>query len=173
MINYNNDHKDKWQSHTIYYKYSHEDGNSIGTCFYNSFPNTNAAIFGYGLEDVVGCGATKEEAIDNFKIALSYLMDQLKEFEKMVMTPGFIENNLVEVDCLGKPLDEINKMGMKKVTENYKYELTNVDNGSTLIISKRSKTVFEYDKIERVISGSMAEEIFSWIDDKYIVKGEG
>lgn len=109
MINYNNDHKDKWQSHTIYYKYSHEDGNSIGTCFYNSFPNTNAAIFGYGLEDVVGCRATKEEAIDNFKIALSYFMNQLKEFEKMVMAPGFIENNLVEVDCLGKPLKEEKK----------------------------------------------------------------
>ena len=64
-------------------------------------------------------------------------------------------------------------MGMKKVTENYKYELTtNVDNGSILIISKRSKTVFEKDKIERVIHDSMAEEIFSWVDDKYIVKGE-
>jgi hypothetical protein len=102
MITYNNDHKDKWQSHTVSYK----DTDNISICFHNSFPDANAAVFGYGLEDIVGCGATKEEAIDNFKIALSYLMDQLKVFEKMAMTPGFIENNLVEVDCFGKPLEE-------------------------------------------------------------------
>ena len=64
-------------------------------------------------------------------------------------------------------------MGMKKVTENYKYELENKENGeSVLIISKRSKTVFEKDKILRVISDSMAEEIFSWVEDKSIVIGD-
>lgn len=62
-------------------------------------------------------------------------------------------------------------MWMKKVTKNYKYEFgTKGSYGNpVLIISRRSKTVFENDRIRRVISGTMAEEIFSWIEDKYIV----
>ena len=102
MITYNNDHKDKWQSHTVSFK----DTDDISIKFHQSFPDANGSVFGYGLEDIYGCGATKEEAIENFKIALGYLMDQLKAFEKMVMFPGFIENNLVEVDCFGNPLKE-------------------------------------------------------------------
>ena len=105
MITYNDDGKGKWQSHTISYK----NTDNLSKCFHKSFPNANAVVFGYGLEDIAGYGDTKEEAIENFKIALEYLMDQLKAFEKMAMSPGFIENNLVEVDCLGKPLEEENK----------------------------------------------------------------
>ena len=60
---------------------------------------------------------------------------------------------------------------MKKVTRDYKYEFGSKGSygNPVLIISRRSKSVFENDKIQRIISGSMAEEIFSWVDDKYIV----
>ena len=85
-IAHHNDGKEKCQSHT-YYLFNDVDG-------YHDLDLTN--IYGYG--------ETKEEAIENLKKELAYYFDELHALEKMLYETDVLDNDIVEVDCLGRKI---------------------------------------------------------------------
>lgn len=64
-MTYHNDHKEKLQSHEISIR-EHD--------FYNAEVN----VWSHNPFDITGYGATKEEAIENFKNKFKYIMRELK-----------------------------------------------------------------------------------------------
>lgn len=82
-IAHHDDGKRKWQSHTCYL---FNDAND-----YHEFDITN--IHGYDK--------TKEEATENLKKELEYYFNELHVVEKMLYEIDVLDDNIVEVDCLG------------------------------------------------------------------------
>lgn len=95
-MTYHNDGKEKFQSHEI----------SIRE---NGFINTEYMIFSHNPFDITGYGATKEDAITDFKNKFSYLMKELRSFETMLLDTDVITDGIIEVDCVGKPIIRKNK----------------------------------------------------------------
>ena len=85
-IAHHNDGKEKWESHTCYL-FNDVDG-------YPEFDITN----------IRGYGETKEEAIQNLKKELEYYFDELHSLEKMLYETDVLDNDIVEVDCLGRKI---------------------------------------------------------------------
>lgn len=81
-----NDGKEKWESHTCYL-FNDSDA-------YNEFDITN----------IRGYGETKEEAIQNLKKELQHYFDELHSLEKMLYETGVLDNDIIEVDCLGRKI---------------------------------------------------------------------
>ena len=46
----------------------------------------------------------KKKAIEDFKIKFKYIMNELRAFETMLLDTDTITDNIVEVDCMGKPI---------------------------------------------------------------------
>lgn len=90
-MTHHNDGKEKHQSHEI----SIRELN-----FYHAEPN----VWSHNPFDIYGYGATKEEAIRDFKDKFAYLMSELRAFEFALFETDMIINNIIEVDCLGKPI---------------------------------------------------------------------
>lgn len=82
-IAHHNDGKEKWESHTCYL---FNESNS-----YDEFDITN----------IRGYGETKEEAIQNLKKELGHYFDELHSLEKMPYETDVLDNDIIEVDCLG------------------------------------------------------------------------
>ena len=78
-----NDGKEKWESHT-WYLFNDSDA-------YHEFDITN----------IRGYGETKEEAIQNLKKELQHYFDELHSLEKMLYETDVLDNDIIEVDCLG------------------------------------------------------------------------
>lgn len=78
-----NDGKEKWESHTCYL-FNESDS-------YDQFDITN----------IRGYGETKEEAIQNLKKELEYYFNELHALEKMLYETDVLDNDIIEVDCLG------------------------------------------------------------------------
>lgn len=78
-----NDGKEKWESHTCYL-FNESDS-------YDQFDITN----------IRGYGETKEEAIQNLKKELEHYFDELHSLEKMLYETDVLDNDIIEVDCLG------------------------------------------------------------------------
>jgi hypothetical protein len=78
---HNNDHKEKWQSHSVYVK-SPWDGFQFDDC---------------------GYGATQEEAFEDFKQKFYKAKDNLDIFESMLKTDAL---PFIETDCLGNEIKE-------------------------------------------------------------------
>lgn len=72
---------------------------------YQFAPSIELDIFSYNPLDITGYGSTKEEALDNFKRKFDFLMKEWQLFEKMLFETDAIENDILEVDCLGNPLN--------------------------------------------------------------------
>lgn len=85
-IAHHNDGKEKCQSHNCYLFNDADD--------YHEFDITN--IHGYG--------ETKEEAIENLKKELEYYFNELHALEKMLYETDVLDNDIVEVDCLGRKI---------------------------------------------------------------------
>ena len=88
---YHNDHKEKWQSHEI----------SIRE---HDFYNAEADLFSHDPFDITGYGATKEEAIEDFKNKFKYIMREWKAFEMMLLDTDNITDSIIEVDCFRNPI---------------------------------------------------------------------
>jgi hypothetical protein len=88
---YHNDHKEKWQSHEI----------SIRE---HDFYNAEADLFSHDPFDITGYGATKEEAIEDFKNKFKYIMREWKAFEMMLLDTDQITDDIIEVDCFRNPI---------------------------------------------------------------------
>lgn len=90
-MTYHNDGKEKFQSHEIEIR---ED----------NFINSEYMVFSHNPFDITGYGATKEEAIEDFKNKFKYIMRELESFEKMLFDTDVITSNIIEVDCMGNPI---------------------------------------------------------------------
>ena len=80
-----NDGKEKWQSH------------EICICGDGDFYSSDVGVFSHDFFNITGYGATKEEAIEDFKRKFQYVMNEWKSFEKMLFETDIIENNIIEV----------------------------------------------------------------------------
>lgn len=87
------DGKQKHQSHEIRIR----DGKFA--------PSIELDIFSYNPLDITGYGSTKEEALDDFKRKFDFLMKEWQSFKKMLFEADVIENDILEVDCLGNSLN--------------------------------------------------------------------
>ena len=85
-IAHHNDGKEKWESHT-YYLFNDSDA-------YPEFDITN----------IRGYGETKEEAIQNLKKELEYYFNEIHALEKMLYETDVLDNDIIEVDCLGRKI---------------------------------------------------------------------
>ena len=90
-MTYHNDSKEKFQSHEI----------SIRE---KDFFNAEADVWSHDPFNITGYGATKEEAIEDFKNKFRYIMREWKAFEMMLFDTNVITGNIIEVDCMGKEL---------------------------------------------------------------------
>lgn len=90
-MTYHDDGKEKWQSHEI----------SIRE---NNFDNAEVDVWSHNPFNVTGYGATKEEAIEDFKNKFRYIMREWKAFEMMLLDTDVITDGIIEVDCVGKPI---------------------------------------------------------------------
>lgn len=84
-MTHNDDHKERDFSHTISIR--------------DDYPSRNPF-------DVGGYGATKEEAIEDFKNKFEYVMKELKAFETMLFDTDVITDSIIEVDCMGKEIKD-------------------------------------------------------------------
>ena len=90
-MTYHNDHKEKWQSHEV----------SIRE---HDFYNAEANLYSHDPFDIIGYGATKEEAIEDFKNKFRYIMREWKAFEMMLLDTDVITDGIIKVDCMGKEI---------------------------------------------------------------------
>ena len=77
-LQYYNDGKEKFQSHEI-------------SIVEDNFYNKEYDILSYKPFDIVGYGATKEEAIEDFKKKFVFVMAELKSFENKLLSTNDIE----------------------------------------------------------------------------------
>ena len=94
-MTYHNDHKEKFQSHEISIR---ENGS------FDAEVEDGVWVWTHDPFDITGYGATKEEAIEDFKTKFKYIMKELNAFEAMLLDTDVITDNIVEVDCMGKPI---------------------------------------------------------------------
>lgn len=94
-MTYHNDHKEKWQSHEIKIR---ENG------VFSAEIDDDIWVWSHDPFNITGYGATKEEAIEDFKIKFKYIMKELRAFETMLLDTDVITDNIIEVDCVGKPI---------------------------------------------------------------------
>lgn len=85
-IAHHDDGKEKYQSHKCYLFNDVDE--------YHNFDLTS--IYGYG--------ETKEEAVKNLKEELEYYFRELHALEKMLYETDVLDNDIVEVDCLGRKI---------------------------------------------------------------------
>ena len=85
-IAHHDDGKEKCQSHKCYL-FNDVDG------YYN-----------FDLTNIYAYGETKEEAVKNFKEELEYYFRELHALEKMLYETDALDNDIIEVDCLGRKI---------------------------------------------------------------------
>lgn len=85
-IAHHNDGKEKFQSHTY--------------CLFND----SDRYHNFDLTNIYGYGETKEEAIKNLKKELAYYFDEIHALEEMLYETDVLDNDVVEVDCLGRKI---------------------------------------------------------------------
>lgn len=88
-----NDHKEKYNSYEVKIKEPH------------TYYNTEIDVWSHNPFDIYGYGGTKEEAIEDFKSKLSFVIKELKAFETMLLDTDVITDSIIEVDCMGKPIE--------------------------------------------------------------------
>lgn len=81
-----NDGKEKWESHTCYLFNDADD------------------YYKFDITDIRGYGETKEEAIKSLKEELRYYFNELHALEKMLYETDILDNDIIEVNCLGKKI---------------------------------------------------------------------
>ena len=85
-IAHHDDGKEKCQSHKCYL-FNDVDG------YYN-----------FDLTNIYAYGETKEEAVKNLKEELEYYFRELHALEKMLYETDALDNDIIEVDCLGRKI---------------------------------------------------------------------
>ena len=88
-----------------------EKRQSNSICFYSDSTTRQNLIkrdiYSMDLTELTGYGKTKEDAIRDFKEKFSYLMAEWKAVENMLFDTDILENDIVEVDCLGVVINNL------------------------------------------------------------------
>lgn len=92
-LTHHDDGKQRWQSHEV--------GISEKVFF-----NPEHEVFSHNFMDLTGYGETKEQAVADFKRKFRYLLDEWNAFAKLLLDSDIAENEMIEVDCFGKPIDK-------------------------------------------------------------------
>lgn len=66
--------------------------------------NDSDAYHEFDITNIRGYGETKEEAIQNLKKELEYYFNELHALEKMFYETAVLDNDTIEVDCLGRKI---------------------------------------------------------------------
>ena len=95
-ILHHDDGKEKFQSHELYMK---EDG------FFHS--DEVEGLWSLNPFNVYGYGSSREEAFEDFKKKLEAVMKELQDQTCKIISIDSLDmlNDVVEVDCMGKPID--------------------------------------------------------------------
>ncbi len=89
---HHDDKKGKYQSHEVYLK---ED----------DFYNAEYGLLSTNPFDVMGYGATKEEALKDFMRKMDYILREWEAFEKILFCTDILTDNMIDVDCFGKEIN--------------------------------------------------------------------
>jgi hypothetical protein len=92
-LTHNDDGKGRCYSHTI-------------SIFEDDYFDNNMELFSHNPFDVAGYGDSKEEALGDFMRKFKYLMNEWVAFETMLFGTDVITDNIVEVDCFGREIEE-------------------------------------------------------------------
>ena len=92
-LTHHDDGKQRWQSHEV-------------GLFEKDFYNQDHDIFSHNFMDLTGYGETKEQAVADFKRKFRYLLDEWNAFAKLLLDSDIAENEMIEVDCFGEPIDK-------------------------------------------------------------------
>ena len=82
----------------------HDDGKEKSQSHECYLFNDTDSYHNFDLTSIYGYGETKEEAIANLKKELEYYFDELHALEKMLYETDILDNDIVEVDCLGRKI---------------------------------------------------------------------
>lgn len=93
FLTYHDDGKRKWQSHEV----------GIAE---KDFYDNEYGIFSHNPMDLIGYGETKEKALEDFKRKFQYLLDEWNTFAKLLLDSDVVENEMIEVDCFGEPIEK-------------------------------------------------------------------
>lgn len=80
-IKYHNDGKEKAQSHEVSIKEENFYNSKLDLCSHNPF-------------DITGYGATKKEALEDFKKKYAYIVRELEAFETMLFETDVLTEKL-------------------------------------------------------------------------------
>lgn len=67
--------------------------------------NDSDAYHEFDITNIRGYGETKEEAIQNLKKEFEYYCNELHALEKMLYETDVLDNDIIEVDCLGRKIE--------------------------------------------------------------------
>lgn len=90
---HHDDGKQKWKSHEV----------GIAE---KDFYNHEYDIFSHNFMDLTGYGETRNEALEDFKRKFQYLLNEWNAFAKLLLDSDIVENEMIEVDCFGKPIEK-------------------------------------------------------------------
>lgn len=110
-LTHHDDGKQRWQSHEV--GVTEQD-----------FYNQEHDIFSHNFMDLTGYGETKEQAVEDFKRKFRYLLDEWNTFAKLLLDSDIAENEMIEVDCFGKPIKK-----ERKKYENHSSRIDDEDRG--------------------------------------------
>lgn len=99
---HHDDHKDKYHSHSITFKYRDSDDNLT-----DYMPTTSVIPDGFAVSlditEITGYGDTKEEALDNAITYLKNIINTYKDIESK-LDQLRSDDNITEVDCFGNEI---------------------------------------------------------------------
>lgn len=92
-LGYHDDGKERLESHEI-------------IMMEDYFYNAEFDVFSHNPFDIHGYGATKEEALENFKQKFQYIMNEWRAFETILLNPSVFEIEIADIDCFGKEIQK-------------------------------------------------------------------
>lgn len=96
-LTHNDDGRQGWQSHEV----------GIAE---KDFHNHEYDIFSHNFMDLAGYGETKNEALEDFKRKFQYLLDEWNAFAKLLLDSDVAENEMIDVDGFGVPIEKGEKL---------------------------------------------------------------
>lgn len=99
---YHDDGKQRWQSHEV--GITEKD-----------FHNHEYGIFSHNFMDLAGYGETRNEALEDFKRKFRYLLDEWNAFAKLLLDSDVAENEMIDVDCFGEPIEKGEKYEVPRI----------------------------------------------------------
>lgn len=83
-------------------KIAHHDDGKEKCCSHECYLIDTSEFYSpTDIENIRGYGATKEEALDDLRKELEYYFAELHALATMLYTTDVLNNDIIEVDCLG------------------------------------------------------------------------